>query len=474
MTHPAQPVPSVSDRLRHAIRADLRRGLVGDAGWRSAVLTALEPAAADALMMDGLVRQMRGDGVGADRRFERALRLRPDHAEIWGNRAGNRAGNRVATPTGGTGTTKDIPAEWERQALAEGAVAVALDPALGPAYALRARLAYGLGLTDASVAAARRALLLGQQRMELAVLLVDGLRRTSRAAEAEDAVRAVLAAARPASAAGMTAGEADLWVLLGLLRADASDDAGATVASGRAVLLEPAHPAALVNRGNALLRQGRTEGARRAFQAALSADPGRPEAALGLGTALLDLGLWHAVPPVLEARRRLSDAANPAALWHRVGEAAAAAGDRRAALRAFGHAVRLQPADSGCRGRLALAAAAIGRHSLGEALFHDALALAPADASLLTNAAIALVDEGRVGEGSGGWSGRWSPIRRPTRPTAACCSPGSICPEAPRPIGGLPIGRGGRSTPPLLAVRRRSPMTGTPTGRCASGWSRPT
>ncbi|MBP2316832.1 tetratricopeptide repeat protein [Azospirillum soli] len=362
----------ILDSIRRDIQGHLRNLRLAEAGRSCAILTVLAPATADGAMMQALVHQLGGDWERAERRFVRALVLRPDYAEARANRAA------LWLLCGQPG-----------QALSDGAVALALAPALPGAHTLRARLLYQQGSHEAAATAARRALALGQDRPELPVILADSLRRQGRLDDAEAACRGFVERIPE---------RADLWTLLGLILSDggAAKAADAATASGRAILLDPGQTAALVNRGNALLRLNMPDGARQAFRAALTVDPGLPEAALGLGTALLDLGQWRAVPAVLDVIRRPSNAVNPAHLWRRVGDAARAAGDWPTALRALHQAVWLQPDDAGHRGQLAFAAVAVGRHSRGEALFHTALALAPADPGLLTNNAIALVDEGRV------------------------------------------------------------------------------
>jgi len=376
--HPSAPSPTRDDdapvlddtaRLRDAMRHHMRGDRLVEARRFCAVLTALDPQSAEAALTDGLLRQLHGDPKRAERGFARALTLRPDYAEAWANRSALRL-------------MKGLPTK----ALADSAIALALAPALPPAHALRARLLYGQNEQEGAVAAAGRALLLGQNRPELPILLVDGLRRLGRIAEAETACRAFLESAPD---------RADLWSLLGLIL---TDDHEAAAASGRAVLLDPAKVTPLVNRGNALLRLNQIPQATLAFRAALSVDPGQPEAAFGLASALLDGGHWRAAAVMLATERRRSDAANPSTLWRRIGEAAEAAGERATGLRAFRQATQRSPTDARHRERLARAETAAGRHSRGETLFHTALALDPADSSLLTNSAIAMVDEGRVDE----------------------------------------------------------------------------
>lgn len=367
ITDPAllQDTALLLDRLRACLHA---RQFTG-AHRLCAVLTAQDPQSVEAALNAGLLHRLRGDATRAEQGFARALRLQPDRADIWLNRAALRAS--VGSPD---------------RALADATIAACLTPALGMADALRARLLYDQDEQAEAVAAANRALQLGENRPELPMLVVDGLRRLERLTEAETACRAFLHAAPT---------RADLWSLLGLILAD---DGKAAAAIGNAVCLEPTQKAALANRGNTLLRLRQPQAAARMFSAALTMDPGQAEAALGLSNARLDDGEWRAAAAVLAGAHRWSETANPSVLWRRVADLAEAAGDGAMTLHAVRQAVRHRPNDAGHWGRLARIAIARGLHSQGHTLFRRALALSPADSSLLTNSAIALVDEGRVDE----------------------------------------------------------------------------
>lgn len=324
--------------LLNGIRTHLQNGQSDKAERLCTALIIRAPASADGLMMGAVVHQLRGDLTGAVLRLERALAVRPDYAEAWGNRA----------------------SAWSAlgsidRALADSAVALSLTPSLATVYALRARHLYGRGEHRHAAAAARRALALGQSHTALHVLLVDSLRRESLLEEAEAVCRGMLE---------RSPHRADLWVLLGLILTNAEDDA-AVEAFGRAVLLEPAHPTALNNRGHALLRLGRPTIAVTMLRAASVVDP------------------------------RLSGTSHALA-WRQIGDNAQAAGDWFGALRAFEAAVRVQPTNPELWERFAIAAATIGQQNRGEMALRIALAIAPATSSTMTNFATLLVNEGRI------------------------------------------------------------------------------
>ncbi|MCM8738658.1 tetratricopeptide repeat protein [Azospirillum sp. A1-3] len=327
--------------LLDGARAHLRAGRTEEARRSCIALTIREPASAEGLMMLGLLHQLRGDLDGAGLRFERALMVRPDQAECWGNRAALR-------------TLTGMPS----QALTDGAVALSLAPALAIVYALSARLLYQQQEYGQAAVMARRALILGQDRTELHVILIDGLRRDRRLGEARLTCRELL---------DQLPQRADLWILLGQILAATGEDRAAASAAGRAILLEPANATALCNRGDTLLRLGEAAKAVTVFHTALIADPQLPATML--------------VPA-----------------WLRIGEEARATGDGLGALRAFEAAVHIHPTDPALWSALALAAIAVGQQGRGEAVLHVALMLDPASAGLSGNLATLLVNEGRVGE----------------------------------------------------------------------------
>ncbi|WP_207460982.1 tetratricopeptide repeat protein [Azospirillum sp. SYSU D00513] len=322
-------------------RDHLRAGRPDEAGRFCIALLVREPASAEGLMGIGLTHQLRGDPDEAGLWLGRSLVARSDHADAWGNRAALRA-------------LRETP----DQALMDCAAALSLDPSLAAVHALRARLLYGREEHAAAAAAAGRALTLGLRRAELDLILIDGLRRQERLAEAGRLCRERLE---------RTPERANLWVLLGLVLSDEGDDAAAAAASGRAVLLEPAHVTALRNRSDALLRLGRPVAAAAMLRAARAAGPHLPGAVF--------------VPA-----------------WRRIGEQAQAAGNWLDALRAFEAAVREQPGDPVQRGPFAMAAAAVGQQSRAETALRIGLTLEPAAAGLTMNLGTILVNEGRVGE----------------------------------------------------------------------------
>ncbi|HYG89648.1 MAG TPA: tetratricopeptide repeat protein [Azospirillum sp.] len=352
----------------------LRAGAPAEAARLCAAMLARNPAMAEGLASLALAHQQRGNAVMAGRLFDRALAVRPDYPEALANRAILRL--------------LDSRAD---DALADATAAVRLNPALGAAHGLRARLLFARGDHAGAVEAARHALALGPARDELRYILVDALRRGSRWPEAEAAALESLRAAP-----GMTG----LWTMLGLVRHALGRRAEAVEAANRALALEPGLMAAHVNRANSLARLRRREEAVTAFRRALVLDPANSEAALSLGSVLTDLGRWREVPVLLAAVRPNAAIHAPdlAHAWHRAGQAAQRGGDPASSIHAFRNAARLEPDNAAHHGQLASTLAMAGHHGEAVAAFRRALALAPGNGRLAANLATALVTEGRADE----------------------------------------------------------------------------
>ncbi|MFC3691154.1 tetratricopeptide repeat protein [Chenggangzhangella methanolivorans] len=140
---------------------------------------------------------------------------------------------------------------------------------------------------------------------------------------------------------------------------EARGEPGTAVALyARAIEASGGSAAAYVRLGDAQAKAGDPDGARAAYQEALSRDPKHPGALLGVGTADLNAGAAEA------AARRLSEAAplvNTATAYNRLGAAYVMEGRAQEAAAAFQKARALDPSNIDIAGNLALAQALAGQ-----------------------------------------------------------------------------------------------------------------
>ncbi|UTV41871.1 tetratricopeptide repeat protein (plasmid) [Ensifer adhaerens] len=133
----------------------------------------------------------------------------------------------------------------------------------------------------------------------------------------------------------------------------------------RAAVNAPNDASMRVRLGNASLKAGDVEGAKKAFRDALEISPKEPDALLGLGTAQLQMGEAES------AARSLAPAAealNTAVAYNRLGTALVFSGNGSAAEQAFSKALALQPSNLDTTTNLALAKAL--SNNLTQAVMH--------------------------------------------------------------------------------------------------------
>ena len=241
--------------------------------------------------------------------------------------------------------------------------ALALDPEQPLAWLLLGRLLHAAGRAAEAVAALRQVLALQPDNAETRLALADAT------ATPQDAVRLYdqVLAARPGHPAAL------------VNRANAlcqAGDAAGAIASSRAALADdPALVPAHVTLGRALLLAGRPGEAAAAYRAAIGHAPSSPVSWAGLGMALM-----HAADPqaALDAADRATSLAPTMAEAHFIRGLAFAALDRPAEA-AAALAVCLAHDPAHARARLALANALIDQDcdAAAEAELHHAIALDP-------------------------------------------------------------------------------------------------
>ncbi len=231
------------------------------------------------------------------------------------------------------------------------------------------------------------------------------LHLSGRAAEAEAAYRALLAAAPEAPevlhalgvllhqrgdsaqavtllarAAAAQPKRAEPRFHLGLALMRAGDATGAARAFGEAVALAPAWPEAHYDRANALRRTGAREAAARSYRQALRLKPDFLQAQVNLAQLLAEMGK----PDQAEAgyRRALRQHPDRAEVHAALGALLAAQGRAAEAEASLRAALALRPDFPAVRDRLLALLGAADRHAEAVVLLREASALHPDDAAL--------------------------------------------------------------------------------------------
>ncbi|MGQ9370228.1 tetratricopeptide repeat protein [Azospirillum sp. ST 5-10] len=386
---PRPLLPRPGDLVARAL-GDHRAGRVRPAGGLYRTALAVEPGFADALHLLGLVELQSGRAGVAVAWLRRALRSGGERA-AFRNSLGE-----ARRLLGGAAAAADS----YRRALVD-------HPAYGEAHRNLGIVLAGIGEPADARAALIRAVILGQEGLDLRLTLAGMHRLAGDAAAARDTLSGALRLAPADPAVADRLAEAERAA--GDARMGAGDHAAAAACYRRAVALRPAFVEAMNNLGGACLGMERHDEAETLYLRSLRVRPDYPDAHNNRACALLERGrLDVAARSLRRSVAACPDAADSHANLAYLGRLEARDRPGHAAAEALcRRALRLNPRHPVALNNLGIIALDLGRLAEAETAFRAVLEVRPDDADAHFNLSLVLLKSGRLAEGWEEYEWRW-------------------------------------------------------------------